>query len=73
MRLARPDRKGVANASFFTAFDLGIGLRSIFLGWVSQYAGYPALFTVSAASVAVSMFIFTVFARRLLQYRVTEQ
>lgn len=66
LRLAHPDRKGVANASFFTAFDLGIGLGSILLGWVSQYAGYPALFTVSAVSVVVSLLIFTVYTRRKL-------
>ncbi|ADG05307.1 MFS transporter [Kyrpidia tusciae] len=70
LRLARPDRKGVANASFFTAFDLGIGLGSIILGWVSQYTGYPVLFTVSAASVGVSMLIFAVLARRLSRDRV---
>jgi predicted MFS family arabinose efflux permease len=67
LRLARADRKGVANASVFTAFDLGIGLGAIVLGWVSQYTGYQALFTVSAASVLVSLFIFTVFVRRLLR------
>lgn len=37
LRLAHPDRKGVANASFLTAADLGIGLGAIVLGWVSQY------------------------------------
>lgn len=69
LRLAHPDRRGVANASFFTAFDLGIGLGSIILGWVSQYAGYQVLFTVSAVSVVISLFIFTVFVRGLLKTR----
>ncbi len=69
LRLAHPDRRGVANASFFTAFDLGIGLGSIVLGWVSQYAGYQVLFTVSAVSVVISLFIFTVFVRGLLKTR----
>ena len=50
-----------------TAFDLGIGLGSIVLGWVSQYTGYAALFTVSAASVAVSLLIFAVLVRRMLR------
>ncbi len=66
LRFARPDRKGVANVSFFTAFDLGIGLGSILLGWVSQYAGYPALFMVSAVSVVVSLLIFAFYTRRKL-------
>ncbi|MNR61202.1 major facilitator superfamily transporter [compost metagenome] len=57
----------MANASFFTAFDLGIGLGAIVLGWVSQHTGYPALFTVSAVSVAISLILFAVFVRQLLR------
>lgn len=67
IRLARPDRKGVANASLLTATDLGIGLGAIMLGWVSQYMSYQVLFTVSAVSVALSLLMFTFFVKRLLQ------
>lgn len=65
--LARPDRKGVANATITTANDLGIGLGAIMLGWVSQYTNYQVLFTVCAVSVGVSLVIFTYFAKRLLK------
>jgi MFS family permease len=65
--LARPDRKGVANATITTANDLGIGLGAIMLGWVSQYTSYQVLFAVSAVSVAVSLILFTFFAKRLLK------
>ncbi|WP_199617657.1 MFS transporter [Paenibacillus alkalitolerans] len=67
LRLAHPDRKGAANASFFTAFDLGIGLGAIILGWVSQYTGYQVLFMASAVSVAVCLFILVVFVRQRLK------
>jgi MFS family permease len=67
IRLARPDRKGVANASLLTATDLGIGLGAIMLGLVSQYTSYQVLFTVSAVSVAFSLLLFTFFVKRLLQ------
>ncbi|AEI40900.1 MFS transporter [Paenibacillus mucilaginosus] len=69
LRIAHPERRGVANASFLTAFDLGIGLGSILLGAVSEYLGYPTLFTISAVSVAVSMMIGAVFVRRMLAQR----
>jgi MFS family permease len=65
IRLARPDRKGVANASFSTAIDLGIGFGAIMLGWVSQHSSYQILFTVSAVSVAFSLLVFTFVKRRL--------
>ncbi|SFE23371.1 Predicted arabinose efflux permease, MFS family [Paenibacillus algorifonticola] len=67
IRLARPDRIGVANASISTANDLGIGLGAIMLGWVSQSMSYQALFTVSAVSVAFSLILFTFFVKRLLK------
>ncbi|MFC4099169.1 MFS transporter [Paenibacillus xanthanilyticus] len=65
--LARPDRKGVANATITTANDLGIGLGAILLGWVSQYSSYQVLFAVSAGSVVVSLLLFTYFVKRLLK------
>lgn len=67
IRLAHPNRIGVANASISTANDLGIGLGAIMLGSVSQYASYKVLFIVSALSVAISLILFTLFAKRLIQ------
>lgn len=71
--LVSPDRTGVANASFTTATDLGIGLGAIVLGWVSQYSSYQVLFTFSAGSVLVSLFIFIFFGRSLLSNRVSAE
>lgn len=71
LSLAPPDKRGVASASFMTAFDLGIGLGSIVLGLVSQYTGYETLFIVCAGSVVVSGLIFLAFvSRRLLKKQV---
>jgi MFS family permease len=67
IRLVSPERIGVANASFTTGADLGIGLGAIILGWVSQYTSYQVLFTVSAASVAFSLLMFTFFVKRLMK------
>lgn len=73
IRLARPDRKGVANASLATATDLGIGVGAIMLGWVSQYTSYPFLFAVSGVTVVLSMLVFTFFVTRSLKTIVKEQ
>lgn len=67
VRLARPDRKGVANASLLTATDLGIGLGSIVLGWISQYTSYSVLFIVSAVSVGCALVVFRFYVNRLVQ------
>ncbi|ETT64540.1 MFS transporter [Paenibacillus sp. FSL H8-0457] len=66
LRIAPENRRGAANASFMTAFDLGIGLGAILLGLVSERIGYAYLFTVTAVSVVVSLVIFAVFVRSLL-------
>lgn len=70
IRLARPDRIGVANASFSTATDLGIGLGAIVLGWVAQYAGYQAVFVAGAVSVTVSLLIFGLVVQRRMKHTV---
>ncbi|MGS2779226.1 MFS transporter [Robertmurraya sp. GLU-23] len=67
VRLARPDRKGIANASLLTATDLGIGLGSIMLGWISQYTSYSVLFIVSAVSVGCALVVFRFYVNRLVQ------
>lgn len=73
LRIAPENRRGAANASFMTAFDLGIGLGAIVLGMVSERIGYAYLFTVTAVSVVVSLVIFAVFVRRLLTSGVAEK
>jgi predicted MFS family arabinose efflux permease len=70
IHLAPPDRKGVANATFFTAFDLGIGLGTVILGFISDAMGYRVLFGVCAISAAIGLVITIVLARRLLSRRV---
>ncbi|MFV9511874.1 MFS transporter [Tepidibacillus sp. LV47] len=67
IRIARPDRIGVANASFTTATDLGIGLGAILLGRISEQAGYQTMFVSGALSVAVSFVLFSLFGKRLLK------
>lgn len=73
LRIAPEDRRGAANASFMTAFDLGIGLGAILLGLVSERIGYAYLFTVTAVSVVISLVIFTIFVRRLLTSGVADK
>ena len=61
------ERFGIANASFFTAFDLGIAFGSTLLGWVSGWLGYRALFAAGAISVAISLAVFVAFVRPILR------
>lgn len=63
------ERFGMANASFFMAFDLGIAFGTTLLGWVSQWLGYRALFGVAAFSVAICLALFVAYVRPQLRRR----
>jgi MFS family permease len=67
IRVANPDRRGVANASLLTATDLGIGLGAILLGWISQHTSYSVLFAFSAASAGMSLLLFIFLGKHLLR------
>lgn len=72
LSLVSSDNKGMANASFFTAMDLGIGLGSILLGVIAQLFGYSFLFAACAGSGLIAVLVFTVFVKRTLLRRKEE-
>lgn len=53
-----PERRGAANGTFFTGFDLGIALGSLVWGWVAQAVGYSAMFLWTVIPAAISLFIY---------------
>src|SRR5699024_11029448 len=53
-----PEKRGMANATFFSAFDLGVGLGAMTFGLVAQYADYNMIYWVSAASGCLSLVLF---------------
>ncbi|WP_313638754.1 MFS transporter [Paenibacillus sp. FSL K6-0276] len=67
IRLAPPVKRGVANATFLTAFDLGIGLGAILLGFVSQLMGYQMVFITCAISGFISLVLFILFVKKTLK------
>lgn len=53
-----PYRRGAANGTIFSAFDLGIGLGSIFLGLLSKYIGLSYMYLACSAIVVVPLCLF---------------
>lgn len=58
---ASPQRRGGANGTFFTGFDLGIGISSVMWGAVSQVAGYSTMYlwTLAPALTALAVYLLT--------------
>ena len=58
-----PENRGAANATFFIAFDLGIGAGSIILGFISKNVSFSSIYVISAVSVAFSLVLFLILNR----------
>ena len=66
IRLASPERRGAANATFFTFLDLGVGLGTMVLGFIAEYAGFFTFFIVSSVFCVASLVCYlTLLVRRL--------
>lgn len=48
---AADNRKGMANATFFSFFDLGVGMGAMGFGLVAYYFGYRFIYLISALSI----------------------
>ncbi|WP_117149363.1 MFS transporter [Paraliobacillus zengyii] len=55
---AAANRKGMANATFFASFDLGVGVGAMTFGLIAASFGYSFIYLVSAFSVITSMVIY---------------
>lgn len=55
---APDNRKGMANATFFSFFDLGVGIGAMTFGQLASMLGYGAIYVTAAGSVMLSMFLY---------------
>lgn len=55
---APSNRKGMANATFFSFFDLGVGFGALTFGQLAFHLGYGAIYIASACSVLVSLMLY---------------
>lgn len=58
---AAANRKGMANATFFSAFDIGIGIGAMTFGQLAYHFGYQSIYVASAISILFSIFIYFYF------------
>ncbi len=55
---APKNRRGMANATFFSFFDLGIGVGSLLFGQIGHSFGYSSIYWTSAGSVLCCMLFY---------------
>jgi len=63
--ISSPERRGSANATFFTGFDLGIGLSSIMWGAVAEVTGYSLIYILSVIPVMAALISYLLLGRKI--------
>lgn len=58
------NRKGMANATFFSFFDLGVGIGAMAFGQIGHWLGYSSIYIASALSVLASIFLYLYLTRK---------
>lgn len=58
--LVKPDRRGAANSTYFTSFDLGIGLGMVLTGFISEQIGLGKAFLICSAIIALALLLFLI-------------
>ncbi|WP_017547845.1 MFS transporter [Salinicoccus carnicancri] len=59
------NRRGMANATYFSAFDLGVGFGAMMYGFIAEAFGYSTIYFTSAFSVTLSLILFIIMMNRL--------
>ncbi|MBN8201119.1 MULTISPECIES: MFS transporter [Bacillaceae] len=55
---APPNRRGMANATFFSFFDLGVGIGAMVFGQIAHLFGYSSIYMTAAGSVGISILLY---------------
>lgn len=55
---AASNRKGMANATFFAFFDMGVGIGAMTFGIIASSFGYSYIYLTAACSVLVAMLLY---------------
>ncbi|MFP4557697.1 MAG: MFS transporter [Bacteroidales bacterium] len=61
------ERRGAANSTFLTCFDLGIGLGMVGTGFLSEWFGFKTTFLISSLVNLIALFYFMVYSSK--QYK----
>ncbi|MBB3111017.1 putative MFS family arabinose efflux permease [Paenibacillus phyllosphaerae] len=59
-----PARRGPANATFYSAFDLGIGGGALILGRLAEASSYAAMYRYSFFVVVLFCIVYVLFSRK---------
>jgi len=59
-----PERRGVATATYYNAFDIGIGSGAMLLGFVATWTNYATMYLFSGALYVIFFIVYLVYENR---------
>lgn len=66
-------KRGAANATFITAFDIGIGGGSMILGFVAHWTSLSTMYILSAAVIGCAVLVYVLYTHRFyIRHKITE-
>jgi MFS family permease len=72
--VVEPQRRGAANATFITAFDIGIGGGSMLLGLLAEFTSLKSMYLASAGIMIAALLLFFMLVLRFYKrFRITEE
>lgn len=69
---APANRKGMANATFFSFFDLGVGIGAVTFGQIAFMYDYATIYKTSAGSVLLALILYCYLLLRAHKKKATE-
>lgn len=70
--LVKPDRRGAANSTYFTSFDLGIGIGMVLTGIISEKLGLRNAYLISSVIISVALIVFLTYSYRYYKRKMEE-
>lgn len=67
VRSVPPQKTGTANATYWTALDMGVALGSLFWGFVAAALGYRLMFTLTLIPIVIGLVIYLLNRRGIKQ------
>lgn len=66
---ATPARRGAANATYFSAFDIGIGLGSVVLGNIGEIIGYSNMYRIASIPMIGLLIFYLIFGTKIVSVK----